>query len=282
MWILNLKDCAPDIVYERAISSLLRGLTSRAGNSFYIHTSGAARVWNVPSIGEDNGQVWDDVADFENLPVNTSHTATDQLVASASIGNVYTATVSPPWVVGVSLSQAHATPLTFPDLMQVISQHGSGFTVCEGENKTSFVDVNALAKLYIALVNNALEVLDSGGSAAVDHNIWGPQAYFFFVSFEMSFLEFIRDEIVAALKKYEIPILKSMDIKQLSLKEATAAVMSRQGAGGELWSGHIAEMFGVSMRLRGTRALKYLGLRSTDDPLVFEKSVAAYFGITNN
>lgn len=45
------KDCAPDVFQDRGITALLTGLATSSSPTtpkFYIHTSGAARIWYLP------------------------------------------------------------------------------------------------------------------------------------------------------------------------------------------------------------------------------------------
>ncbi|KAK3311600.1 uncharacterized protein B0T15DRAFT_521995 [Chaetomium strumarium] len=261
-------NCAPDVPYAEGIAALLRGLashSSRAAPRFYIHTSGAARLWDPPN-GDVEGRVWDDVADVDSLPASAdaTHAPTDMQVAAAASpsAGVHTAIISPCFVIGRSPSRAHAAPITFPHWMDVVRAVGGPFTVASGRNVTSFVDTEVLAGLYVRLVEDALRYVVGGVDAVPDENVWGARAYYFASTLELSMREFNDRYLVPALKRSAAAAwLKKEEATELSVDEVCKIVMGRFGDAAEagLWSRHIAQGFGTSMRTRPTRATKYLG-----------------------
>lgn len=261
-------NCAPDVPHTAGLTFLLRGLAANNAKKFYIHTSGAARIWPAPSAdihGPAFTRTWDDLADLNSLPSDTTHAAQDILVQSASRDNrnVFTAIVSPSFVVGKSPSVTHKPPIIFPDMVHVIREAGGVFTVATGENKTTFVDTEDLARLYLLLVHDALRLLEDQ-DAAPDGEMWGERAYYFADSIELSFRETMSGHLGPVLRKHTDWIITE-EVAQLSLEKVVGSILGRvQNAGvdfegANLWSRHIAEGFGTAMRVRGSRARKYLG-----------------------
>lgn len=255
----NPTDCAPDVPYGKGIASILTGLsTSPTSPKFLIHTSGAARIWDAPN-GFTPGRVWDDIADFDSLPDSATHSETDTQVFSAAAPTLHTAIVAPGFVVGRSPSRTHAAPITFPYLLKAVRDIGGGFVCGEGKNVTAFVDTAVLAEVYVALVADALRVIEGGEAHG---EVWGPRAYYFVSSLELSFWEFVEDHLLPALKRCggEGLLNNSDSIKEIPQKEITDLVIGSLGGVEALWSRHIAEGFGTAMRIRSSRAKKYLGI----------------------
>ncbi|KAK3312249.1 hypothetical protein B0H66DRAFT_644513 [Apodospora peruviana] len=277
-------NCAPDVTFGPGISALLKGLASSIAEQgsgpnsprFYVGTSGAAIIWDA-ATGSAEARAWDDVSDIDDIlaiPDSLTHAATDRIVRSANTLSplLHTAIVSPSFITGISPSAKRPTPLIFPDWLHVVKTLGSGLVVNGGLNRSTFVDVRQLARLYVCLVGDGLERLSSASKANGQHEknatgttsdvveTWGPRAYYFAASLEVSMREFMTDILLPALKKHGAPYIKSTtDLKNLrGTNTAADIIMERHGAGlgAELWSGHIAEGFGVNMRVRGTRAEK--------------------------
>ncbi|KAK4184943.1 hypothetical protein QBC35DRAFT_454755 [Podospora australis] len=277
-------NCAPDI-YTQGITALLKGLSTPSPDStskrFYIHTSGAARVWPPHDVNHpDFTRIWDDLTDLDSFPTDATHAAQDTLVQSANVSpGVFTAIISPSFVVGKSPSVTHKLPIIFPDLMHVVRQSGGAFIVDAGENFTTFVDTQELAQLYLLLVKNALEhLLDTNSTP--EEEAWGPRAYYFADSLEVTFKDFMVSHLVPLLKK-QTDWIKKNEVTQLSLETVVKSILGRvvSAAGGEfeganIWSRHIAEGFGTAMRISGGRARKYLGWK-TDGRVDFEEAVRA-------
>ncbi|KAK0732450.1 hypothetical protein B0T21DRAFT_349456 [Apiosordaria backusii] len=88
-----------------------------------IQTSGAARIWPFPQPSglTPHPKVWDDIADLDSFPTDTTHASQDIAVSSTFPG-INTAIVSPTFVVGKFPSVRHKHPIIFPDLMHVTRQ----------------------------------------------------------------------------------------------------------------------------------------------------------------
>lgn len=212
------------------------------------------------------GRIWDDVADTDEMramPESVSHVTGDNIVLGASTSLLHTAIVSPSWVMGISPSITHPTPITLPDLLQVVKGLGSGVIISKGINRLSFVHVKELARLYVALVDDALNRLRTGQhDDMASLEAWGPKAYYFGANMETSFLELMRDHVLPALKTYEAPYPLSDEINQITLAEALESVMERLGDDAKpdqnRWR---VEQYAVPMRARGTRAEEVLNLQ---------------------
>lgn len=133
----------------------------------------------------------------------------------------------------------------------------------------TFVPAKKLARLYVHLVGDALERLSSPGSFTPAGKIetWGPKAYYFAASLETSFSTFMSDILLPALKKHGASYLQGEEVKEIkdlpSTKPAADLIVARHVGepGAEIWSSHIAEGFGINMRVRGSRAEKVFGAK---------------------
>ena len=77
-----LEDTAPDITHEEGINAILRGLGARETKGYYIHTSGAALIWDTPDGSKPGTKIWDDVADIDTIttmPETATHSSTDKV-----------------------------------------------------------------------------------------------------------------------------------------------------------------------------------------------------------
>ncbi|KAM7183546.1 hypothetical protein V8F33_013518 [Rhypophila sp. PSN 637] len=266
-------NCGPDAANEENIRSLLATLASSITANkpkFYIGTTGAALIWDSPS-GNPDARTWDDVTDIDDilaLPDSVTHAISDRIVQSAAEKLnplLHTALVSPTFVSGISPSSKRPTPLIFPDWIHVIKTLGAGATINGGKNRTTFVEVKKLARLYTLLVADALSRLSSTSPATSKSEVetWGPKGYYFAASLEIPFDKFMSDIFLPALKKHGASYLKDEgEIKDLpSTKIAADMIATRHVGepGAEIWSSHIAEGFGINMRVRGSRAEKVFG-----------------------
>lgn len=306
---------SPDIFYEAGIRVILATLAvprTPHRETFYIHTSGAANTWTEPT-GQPSDRVWDDVADLEelsSLPDTVTHAATDRLVAQqqvkptgdndgkftgAGAGNkLRTAIIAPPDVVGLGPSVKRRTPLIISYVVDVARRVGGAFRVGAGENILAFVDVRHLARLYVGLARDALRRLEqttssSSGSDAEsgsggEPEMWGPKAYYFIETQELTWREFLDDMVLPALKKHGDEAFAGWEhgqFKVVTPEEIKSHVMARFDGveGAEIWSGHIAGNMAANMRIRGSRTAAVFGLRPEDARLDIERDVGALLGV---
>ncbi|KAK0619563.1 hypothetical protein B0T14DRAFT_537317 [Immersiella caudata] len=250
-------NCAPDVPHAKGVASLLVGLSSSSAPKFFIQTSGAARVWDAPD-GFNPGRVWDDITDLDSFPTSTTHASNDIQLFAAASQTLRTAIVSPSFVLGRSPSRTRTAPIILPYLLRAVRDIGGGFVSGEGKNVTAFVDNQVLAEIYVALVSDALRIIDGG---QVRDEVWGPKAYYFASSLELSFREFVEGYLLPSLKRCGgNKLLRNEGIKEVSQEDLTALVIGNLGGIEALWSRHIAEGFGTAMRVRPSRAQRYLGI----------------------
>lgn len=176
----------PDITHENGISAIIRGLSRRPKKAYYIHTSGAASVWDK---SDGTSKVWDDIADISaltSLPEGAHHQLTDKLVFHAH-SSVNVAIISPGFVYGLGPSDFHPTPLTTGPLLWIAKGIGAAVMMNEGKNVHSFVHVRDLARMYLLLTEDALRGVVRGESR---EELWGSQAYYWAGSQDYSGREF--------------------------------------------------------------------------------------------
>ena len=76
-------DAGPDVTHNAGIRAILKGMSGRSKRGYYIHTSGAALIWDQPDGSKPGTKVWDDVADIKTLtsmPEGTYHMAEDTVL----------------------------------------------------------------------------------------------------------------------------------------------------------------------------------------------------------
>ncbi|KAK4173313.1 hypothetical protein QBC36DRAFT_348861 [Triangularia setosa] len=241
------------------------------------HTNLRCSPYLFPSLRiNPHPKTWDDITDLNALPTDTTH-ASENMAISTFPGihplSHHAAIVSPTLVIGKSPSVRHKHPITFPDLMHVTREHEWVFFLEEGRNITTFVDTEDLAELYVLLVNNAVGYIQ--GEKAVGEDIWG----------EKSMREFTLHWLLPALERNEegrkwLGNQEGKQVKELEFDEVVGCIAGRlNGQGVELWSRHIAEGFGTTMRLRGLRGKKYLGWEPRGEVKLDEavEAVVRYF-----
>lgn len=166
---------------------------------------------------------------------------------------VHVAVVSPCWVTGLSPSQEHPIPLTIPSWVSACKVLGAPFVVDGGKAITSFVHVVDLARLYLALVDNAINRIS--GSGAPEEEFWGPKAYYFGASEQIEMKAFtgqMSSTLTAA------GAVTTGEIRDVDLELATKATIGDLAFGRPLaenpWASHITLMYAVDMRVTSTRA----------------------------
>lgn len=268
---------SPDITHDDGIKAILRGLEARGAANpttkpYYIHTSGASLIWDEPT-GNPEARLWDDIADITelcSLNEKYTHAVTDKIVRDAGVAatpgqdvNVNVSIVSPGFVGGMSPSLEHPTPITTPAILTTARAFNSGFQIAQGQNSSAWIHVSDLADIFLLLVNDALAVLAGKSSPfSTDFPLWGPEAYYFGVTENIPFCDFIQ-ALAPVLK--EKGVIKDDKIESVSVKDA--ARISLAGPGGEYdpdsppppvdsWAMHIAIMYGVNMRLKPSRVEK--------------------------
>jgi len=83
MLLMEQPDAGPDVTHNAGIRAILKGLSGRSKKGYYIHTSGAASVWDKPDGSKAGTKVWDDIVDIETLtsmPEGGNHWAEDKVL----------------------------------------------------------------------------------------------------------------------------------------------------------------------------------------------------------
>lgn len=255
---------APDISHDLGIKAILTGLKGHSQKGYYVHTSGASLIWDEPE-GLKDARLWDDIADIgdlSNLKEKHTHAVTDKIVREAA-SDVNVAIVSPGFVGGLSPSIEHPTPITTPAILTTARAFGSGFQIAQGENASAWIHVNDLANMFLILVDDAMATLAGTPiKRAEELPIWGPEAYYFGVEENIVFSEFMK-ALTPVLVEHGV--VKSSEIRSVNVTEA--ARISLAGPDGEYdplappppadsWAMHISVMYGINMRIRGSRMEK--------------------------
>ena len=270
-------NAGPDITHDEGIRAIVRGLNSRKAASgasqtpFYIHTSGASLIWDEPE-GINGSRWWDDITDVPELSAleeKHTHAVTDRIVRDAA-EDVNVAIVSPGFVGGMSPSTEHPTPITTPAILTTARAFKSGFQISPGENRHAWIHVMDLARIYMILIDDAPATV-AGKPIKREADVlplWGREAYYFATGEDIAFSDFMKG-LVPVLKQHGV--IESEEMKSVSVTEA--ARISLAGPDGEYdplapppppdsWAMHIAIMYGVNMKIRGSRVAK-LGWKAT-------------------
>ncbi|TVY89249.1 hypothetical protein LAWI1_G006045 [Lachnellula willkommii] len=230
-------------------------ISGRTKKGYYIHTSGAALIWDKPDGSKPGTRIWDDVADIRTLtsmPEGAYHRAEDK---------VNVAIVSPCAVYGLSPSRVHPLPLSLPLIMKPIRALSSGFSISSGKNIQSYIHVVDVARMYLLLLSHALQQSQASAETKPETHIWGPEAYYFAEQEELSFKEFM-ELLLLALQKHGQ--LAGSEIKEIDVGEVAEAMGIANGLPEpDSWAMHVAIMFGTNMRVRSSRA-RALGWKPQD------------------
>ncbi|EMR82906.1 putative nucleoside-diphosphate-sugar epimerase protein [Botrytis cinerea BcDW1] len=238
-----LVDAGPDVKQDVAISAILEGLANHSPKAYYIHTSGASLIWDSPGSAPAEPKIFDDVLDIQALksfPSTALHATSNALVFAAS-PSTNIAIISPTAVHGLSPSPLHPTPLSLPPLLSAISTTQSGFTITPTTNLQSHIHVLDLAQIYLSLLSSALH------SRSPDPQKWGPEAFYFASSEDLSFSEYMT-ALISKLSNSPYHLVHDTQIKELPFSEAVTVA-------GTLTS----YLFGIDMQARSTRAKERLG-----------------------
>ncbi|TVY13526.1 hypothetical protein LARI1_G009128 [Lachnellula arida] len=253
----------PDVTHNAGIRAILKGLGGRSNKGYYIHTSGAALIWDKPDGSKPGTRIWDDVADIKTLtsmPEGAYHRAEDKAVFEAS-SEVNVAIISPCVVYGLSPSRVHPLPLSLPLIMKPIRALSSGFSISSGKNIQSYIHVVDVARMYLLLLSHALQQSQASAETKPETHIWGPEAYYFAEQEELSFKEFM-ELVLLALQKHGQ--LAGSEIKEIDVGEVAEAMGIANGLPEpDSWAMHVAIMFGTNMRVRSSRA-RALGWKPQD------------------
>lgn len=255
---------APDISHDDGIKAILAGLKNQPHKAYYIHTAGASLIWDEPA-GLEEARLWDDIADvaeLSGLDEGHAHAVTDKIVRDAA-SDVNVAIVSPGFVGGLSPSIEHPTPITTPSILTTARAFGSGFQIAQGQNASAWIHVDDLAKMYLVLVDDALAALAGAPiERTYELQVWGSEAYYFGIEDNVVFSDFMKALVPVLLEQ---GVIQSGEIRSVNVTQA--AQIGLAGPGKEYdplapppppdsWAMYIVIMYGINMRLRGSRMEK--------------------------
>ncbi|WQF77600.1 Putative NAD(P)-binding domain, NAD(P)-binding domain superfamily [Colletotrichum destructivum] len=265
---------APDITHDEGIRAILSGLKARGetiknDTPCYIHTSGASLIWDEPT-GSKDARWWDDIVDIQDIcafkGAAQTHAVTDKIVRDAA-PYVNVAIISPGFVGGMSPSIEHPTPITMPAILLTARAFKSGWQIAGGQDVHAWIHVLDLARMYMILVGKAID----GVCESEPFPIWGPDAYYFGTSEDISFGTFMK-HLVHVLKKQRV--IESTEIKSVNVAEAARASIAGSDYDPntpppplDTWALHIAIMYGINMRIGASR-MKRLGWNAEMGTLV--------------
>lgn len=254
---------SPDITHDEGIKTILGAMKDHNGaKPYYIHTSGASLIWDEPT-GSKEARWWDDINDIKDLCAFKgeafTHAVTDQIVRDAA-PDVNVAIISPGFVGGLSPSIEHPTPITTPAILLTARAFKTGFQIAQGENTHVWIHVADLARMYALLVANAATVLAGGTPAPAPFPLWGPEAYYFGTSEDISFSRFIG-RLAPVLQ--DLGVLRSTEVRSVNVTEAAHASLAGEAYDPDAppppldtWAMHIAIMYGINMRIGASRMEK--------------------------
>ena len=175
-------DCG-DSDHEPSIKALIAGLTAPSRTSakpgFLIHLSGTALVsdWSEPAHhGRLNPHIWSDVRDLDAItsrPAFHLHRNVDKIIQDAAVKHgekLKTAIVCPPDTYGEGRGPEKRQSVFLPMFFELVRKEGKAFYVGDGGNRRSWVHVEDLMRVYLGLVEAAVE---GGGGAD-----WGREVRF--------------------------------------------------------------------------------------------------------
>jgi hypothetical protein len=150
--------------HEPSAHAIVKGLSSKSTPGFLIHTSGTG-ILTIEDVkagkeGLPNSKIfddWDNVSEVTTLPDDAWHRNVDKIVlaASKSSSTIKTAIVCPPTIYGPGRGPGN----TFSDQWYLLAKAyiklGHAFTVGEGKNKWTKIQVHDLSNLYLQLVEEA-------------------------------------------------------------------------------------------------------------------------------
>ncbi|KAL2279351.1 hypothetical protein FJTKL_13552 [Diaporthe vaccinii] len=245
---------APDITHQDGISAILAGLKdgSRPRKGFYIHLSGAATFYTKDPNGRNEGRVWDDASDMDEILAmdqSYTHVPTDNLVRAAS-ADAHVGIVSPVGIGGISPSLEHPVPLTTGPLLTTARAFGSGFETARGENESGWVHP----------------------AEPAGFPLWGERAYYFVRAEDVSF-HGLQSALFPALRRHGV--VGSDEIRSVTHTQAARTCLAGSSEFDpdaplpppDSWVIHLATWFGINMRVRSER-LAALGWKPVEKSIL--------------
>ncbi|KAH6975853.1 hypothetical protein EDB80DRAFT_740382 [Ilyonectria destructans] len=228
--------------HEAGAKAIAEGL-SRNTAGYAIHLSGADNICyldlNTETYGKAGDRVFNDLTDLEEIlaPSNKApHREVDVAILEAAKKGGKTAIVCPPTIYGPGRGPGNKRSIQVPELASRTLQRGKAITVKGGDNIWNSVHIHDLAKLFLLLVEAAVE---GGGQAD-----WGVNGFYFAENGHFSWRAVAESIAKAANAR---GLLKSTDLDNLSVEEADA-----------VWD-YGSFFWGTNSRSRAVRARDVLG-----------------------
>ncbi|TLD30267.1 Decapping nuclease [Venturia nashicola] len=236
--------------HEASAYAIVKGLSSRSTQSFFIHTSGTGILTYADvarnSFGTSSTKVYDDwenVSEVTSLPDQAWHRNVDKIVLAAG-GNIKTAIVCPPTIYGPGRGPGNTYSDQWYFMAKGMMEHKYGFMVGEGQNKWTYIHVHDLSQLYLRLVEEAAQ---GGGKAT-----WGAEGYYFAENGEYVWADMAK-KIAAEVHKQGF--IDTAEVRSIRIEKANEITPN----GGPKW--------GYNSRCRAIRANKLFGWTPKGEPI---------------
>lgn len=164
--------------------AIVEGLSKRTGQTpaYLIHTSGTGILCytdlDANTYGVRRDKIyddWDGVGEVTSLKDTAPHRDVDKIILAAGTGElsarIKTAIVCPPTIYGPGHGPGNKRSQQAYNLSQFVLEQGHGVVIEAGENIWTQVHVHDLGRLYLNLVEAAV---NGGGKAT-----WGAEGYYF-------------------------------------------------------------------------------------------------------
>ena len=176
---------------------------SRRSPAYYIQISGAAVLCDpaLPSPGTSSDAApFDDLTGLERfwaLPATNIHRKSELLVSSATTEKIKTAIICPPLIHGLGSGpdRSRLRSIQLDLLAREVLRRKKGFTVLDGANSWSCINVRDLASAIVKLFEEAV-VKATGGEPG-----WGLQGYYFVESERASFRDMAQALVDTAVDR---------------------------------------------------------------------------------
>lgn len=158
-----------------SLEAQISGLLRRTGPSFLIKLAGTGIIadWQHGPYGQLNPKIWSDIDDIDtitSLPEENQHRPGDRILQAATTEHadrLKAAIICPPGIYGTGKGMGNTRSLLLPEMCENMLELGHGFYAESGSNHRSWVHIDDLMKIYLALVEAA--------AARGENGIWGKE-----------------------------------------------------------------------------------------------------------
>ncbi|OBT77959.1 hypothetical protein VF21_04364 [Pseudogymnoascus sp. 05NY08] len=262
--------------HEEGLLSIIEGIRSsdKKDCGYLIHTSNISTLIDQDfALGELDNKVLDDVADFVKIKeiLSKNPRGSETMILNAAAKNtkngrpVKSAILCPPAVYGFGRGPISKRGGKLTALMRAIILYKSAFSVENGRNHWSVVDIHNLAKAYLFLVDKAL------GRIGVEDKYWDSKGYYVVETEELCWGAFARSIGERVQNRFFIDELAI--VKKLTANEVDAIY-----AGGSTYWGTNARCMGSRLRQLGWKPYRGCLEKYVNQRLGFE--IEDLYGIT--